>query len=442
MFFWSAYCSERKWGVFRPKSPLFRSAGTDAVHFLFGLLSFFAAVFYFWRTFPVQKYAEVARRYAAPAEDSAFYRSEYVAPREGAVTFPARKKNLIVILMESMESSFADRGSGGLMERNLIPGLTRLADENVSFSGTDRLGGGIDLAGTGWTIAAMTAKFAGLPFNLLGKANQRRLMFLPNAVTLTDILSQNGYRQLMMFGSDKRFAGRDTLLETHGNVEIHDVAWYKESGMLEKDYSVFWGFEDKKLFGFARTELDDLGRDGGPFMLGILTVDTHMPSGYRCDVCPETEDMQLKNAVRCADAQVSAFIGWCAGQPWYKDTVIAVMGDHRFMANETTNPFGDSRYLAPGAENPRRWLDIFVNAEPAGTFSAADAKNRLFSSLDMFPTILAAMGCSIDGNRLGFGVNLFSGERTLCEKYGEDYLNAELMRRNRQYAALERPGKG
>ena len=44
------------------------------------------------------------------------------------------------------------------------------------------------------------------------------------------------------------------------------------------------------------------------------------------------------------------------------------------------------------------------------------------------PTILSAMGYSIEGDRLGLGTNLFSGEKTLLEKYGfkelDNYLTA------------------
>lgn len=47
---------------------------------------------------------------------------------------------------------------------------------------------------------------------------------------------------------------------------------------------------------------------------------------------------------------------------------------------------------------------------------------------DMFPTTLAAMGCQIEGDRLGLGVNLFSDQPTLAEKIGVDSLNEELDR--------------
>ena len=125
---------------------------------------------------------------------SEFYQKEYVYPSSVTIQFPEKKRNCILILLESMESSFADQQSGGLLEENLIPHLTQLAAQNINFSGTDMLGGGIDLDGTGWTIAAMFAKMAGLPFNpiFLPHNPSEITSFFPNVVTLTDILAWNG----------------------------------------------------------------------------------------------------------------------------------------------------------------------------------------------------------------------------------------------------------
>jgi phosphoglycerol transferase len=51
---------------------------------------------------------------------------------------------------------------------------------------------------------------------------------------------------------------------------------------------------------------------------------------------------------------------------------------------------------------------------------------REFTTFDHFPTTLAALGCEIDGDRLGLGTNLFSSEDTLLEKYGYEEFNQEL----------------
>ena len=51
----------------------------------------------------------------------------------------------------------------------------------------------------------------------------------------------------------------------------------------------------------------------------------------------------------------------------------------------------------------------------------------------MFPTTLAALGVEIQGDRLGLGVNLYSKNKTLCEKYGLEKFNNELDSRSLFY---------
>lgn len=60
-------------------------------------------------------------------------------------------------------------------------------------------------------------------------------------------------------------------------------------------------------------------------------------------------------------------------------------------------------------------------------------KTTTISTLDLYPTTLAALGVQIEGNRLGLGTNLYSGEKTLAEKYGLDYLNVELLKDSKLY---------
>ena len=63
----------------------------------------------------------------------------------------------------------------------------------------------------------------------------------------------------------------------------------------------------------------------------------------------------------------------------------------------------------------------------------AKLNNRVFTSLDMYPTILYSIGANISGNRLGLGVNLFSEEQTLAEEYGVKYLDKELLKNSKYY---------
>ena len=48
----------------------------------------------------------------------------------------------------------------------------------------------------------------------------------------------------------------------------------------------------------------------------------------------------------------------------------------------------------------------------------------------MYPTTLAALGVKIEDNKLGLGVNLFSNEKTLIEKYNFNDVNNEFYKKS------------
>ena len=47
--------------------------------------------------------------------------------------------------------------------------------------------------------------------------------------------------------------------------------------------------------------------------------------------------------------------------------------------------------------------------------------------------MLAALGAKIDGDQLGLGVNLFSGKKTLIERFGFKKINQEVKKRSELY---------
>ena len=46
--------------------------------------------------------------------------------------------------------------------------------------------------------------------------------------------------------------------------------------------------------------------------------------------------------------------------------------------------------------------------------------------MDLFPTTLSAMGCTIEGDRLALGTDMYSDTPSLMVELGEDEINDEL----------------
>lgn len=338
------------------------------------------------------------------------------------IEMPEKKRNLIYIWLESMESTFSDTAHGGAMAQDVIPELTALAEENISFTGKQGgVNGGLSMAGATWTMGALFAQTSGLPLKIpvTDSSMSYQTAFFPGVMSLGDILEQSGYRQALLIGSDASFGGRELYFTQHGNYEIWDYNYAVRSGQIPEDYHVWWGYEDEKLFAFAKEHLLELAAGDQPFNLSLLTVDTHFPDGYVCGLCEDEYGQQYSNALRCASRQTAQFVQWIQQQDFYENTTIVISGDHITMQVGYCDD-------VPG-DYSRRVYTTIIN--PAAGLK--DSKTfREYTTFDLFPTTLAALGAKIDGERLGLGVNLFSGEQTLLERDGYAVMNEELKKKS------------
>lgn len=362
----------------------------------------------------------------AVSDESELYQTTYVDPNSVDIKFPEQKQNLIYIYTESMETTFFSTEHGGVFEEDIIPELYNLANDNINFSHNDTIGGGRATYGTTWTAGAMVSQTSGtplkLPVSIDGIPFKSTKKFMPGLATLSNILKDNGYYQALMVGSDSHFGNRYEYYTQHGTDKVYDLATAPEDGIIPEGYKVWWGFEDKYLFEYAKQELPKIASKGEPFAFTMLTVDTHFPDGYTCDLCGDKYEEPYNNVYACSSKQIYEFVEWIKTQEFYKNTTIIISGDHPTM---------DEKYASDNIpeDNERRLYNCIINSR----VEATNNKNREFTNFDMFPTTLAAMGCKIKGDRLGLGTNLFSGKKTLCEEYGFDNLCYEVSRTSEYY---------
>ena len=360
--------------------------------------------------------------------DSGIYKAAYADPDNVKVTFPEEKRNLIYIMLESMETSYLSKELGGAMEENLIPELYDLASENLCFSNTrEKVGGFYTTKGATWTIGSMVAQTAGIPLktptedvNQYGAAGED---FLPGVTTLTNILHEAGYYQTLMVGSDVRFGGRKAYFAQHDMDEICDIYTARTDGIIPVDYFVWWGMEDLYLFEYAKQKISALADRTEPFAFTMLTVDTHHVGGYQCVLCEESKSGEsYDQSISCSSRQVADFVKWIQAQDFYENTTIIIVGDHESMDNGYFERMVDDDYQ-------RLLYNCFINTPTA----PKKVTNRHFAAVDLFPTTLAALGCTIEGDRLGLGTNLFSNVSTLTERMGFENFSNELAKASTYY---------
>ena len=216
----------------------------------------------------------------------------------------------------------------------------------------------------------------------------------------------------------------DKFVGRYDDCKVFDRKTASDEGYTDEsaDYMWKWGIEDRKLFDITKELITDISKKDKPFFVTMYTMDTHtFESGHRCPNCDSSIRNDYLASVDCTSRQTLGFVNWVKQQPFYENTTIILVGDH--LGNKKTTKVDiDDDYV-------RTTYNCFIN--PAKT--AGSTQNRLFSSLDMFPSTLSAIGVDIKGDRLGLGTDLFSKTPTLCEKLGEQEYKDQLEKTSDYY---------
>ena len=341
---------------------------------------------------------------------STFYEENYVEPEKQNFTFPTQKKNLIIILLESFETTFCNTSFFGT---NLLSPLQAIQARGISFQNYT------NGFGTTSTQPAILALFSGVPTTLIPidilHQYGKNLTQLKNTYTLGKILTSNHYHTFFISGINTNFAGQKKFLCDNGFQEK-----YLDSQNIEKMYPQYqraggWGYGDSDVFQIAANELKSMKE---PFVAIINTIDTH--HHYDPKISTDTHLAYKEYDTIYHTAQATAdFLTTLQSYPYYQNTVIVLLGDHLRHGNDFSMP--DERHI----------YNLFLNTD-----INLQERNRTFTQIDLFPTILEAIGVTWNSHRLGLGTSVFSQEQTLQEKFGGAYLERELSKRNDLYNHL------
>lgn len=346
-------------------------------------------------------------------DDSNFIDDNYYAPLPQDVQFD-EKKNIIVVLGESLENYSYEE----FANISYIKNLEQLLVNGKSIKNMQQI------YGTGWTIGAITAWHFGLPLktpsNIASHAYVSKSGFLPNAISIFDILRYHGYELSLVLGSDSRFSGKDILFSGHGNFNIFDKNYYIKQGFdLEKNLGLKeWGFKDSFTFERASEEFDRLKKTGRPFVLFVETVDTHFPKGF----CPKesVKYHDIRDSIEYLDKNLSSFFYKMKEKMDVETDIFIILGDHYIMG----------RHAFIQKVKNRTLYNMIYGKLPDVPNSK---KNSSISALDIAPTLLQCSGARWKNEQFGLGISIFSKERSLLDIYGNDRLNEYLSKTSNKY---------
>lgn len=279
-------------------------------------------------------------------------------------------RNVVVILMES----FAGRYTGALGSTDQItPEFDQLSKEGLLFTRFFSNG-----THTHQGMFASMACFPNLPaFEYLMQTPEGGNQFSG----LPQLLSTRQFQDAYVYNGDFAWDNQQGFFSNQGMT--HFVGRNDYINPVVSDPT--WGVSDQDMFDRSIIELNKLEHDK-PFYALLQTLSNHTPYALP-DVLPVEPvtghgslDLHL-TAMRYSDWALGEFFKQAKQQPWYKDTLFVVLGDHGFGAPEQMTEMDLYRFhvpmllLAPGIQ------------EQFGTHNATVA-----SQVDMVPTIMGRLG--------------------------------------------------
>jgi phosphoglycerol transferase len=304
-----------------------------------------------------------------------------------SITFlkPKKKKNLLLIYVESLEYSLRRSQIHG---SNLLHEIDALPGQNIEKFH--------QAPGTGWSIAGMVSSQCSVPLKpYYGNELNTKSKFLPGLTCLGDVLNQNGYTQYFLVGPEVTFSGMDKFYKGHGyNFALGRDEWRSKG--LDKTLFTGWGegLHDDSLLEQAKIIMENETSKGTPYNITMITTDNHAQDGYPSPRCPnKSSTPSYKETFKCTSGFIADFIRDLDSKKLLGNTLVVIMGDHLFMADTNKAP------LFPG----RRYI----------YFKLLNAKKPLMrdsmTHFDVAPSILEDLGFVNESTvRFGLGLSLFS----------------------------------
>lgn len=288
---------------------------------------------------------------------------------------PALKKNVVLVLMESMSARYLGKFGS---DKSITPVLDHLADESLFFDNAFSTG-----TRTVRGIEAVTLSIPPTP----GQSIVRRPAGT-NLFNIGTVFQQQGYENKFIYGGNAVFDNMGSFFSGNG----FNVVDQRSMTTEEVTFSNAWGVCDEDLFNKVLSEADLSYQQKKPFFNFVLTTSNHRPYTYPENKVDIPSGTGRDGAVKYSDFSIGEFLKNAEKKPWYKDTVFIFISDHNAsVAGGEKIQIEDYRIpiiiYSPGFIKPEKVSD-------------------LVSQIDLAPTLFRLLNFSYQSRF--FGVDAFS----------------------------------
>ncbi|WP_095155557.1 LTA synthase family protein [Pseudomonas sp. Irchel 3E13] len=298
--------------------------------------------------------------------DSAAIRRDFTPPAEN--TLPI--KNVVVILMES----FAGHSVGALgASGNITPYFDKLAEEGLLFDRFFSNG-----THTHQGMFATMACFPNLPgFEYLMQTPEggHKLSGLPALLSARDYDDVYVYNGDFAWDNQSGFFGNQGMTTFIGRNDFVNPVFSDPT----------WGVSDQDMFDRGNQELaNNYGKK--PFYALLQTLSNHTPYALPKDlpVEPVTGHGRLDEhltAMRYSDWALGQFFEKARKEPYFKETLFVIVGDHGFGNNQQVTELDLGRFNVP-----------LLLIAPGIQEKFGKRNHTVGTQIDIVPTVMGRLG--------------------------------------------------
>jgi len=320
---------------------------------------------------PEEPALEITRRLLVTRDDTLLEADAYPVLRrhEPRKRLPRLPRNLVLIIMESFSAQFT--GAVG-NDHGVTPNFDRLAREGLLFDHIFSNG-----SHTHQGMFATGACFPHLPgYSYLMQESEGQHQFSGLPV----LLEPRGFQDLYVYNGHFAWDNQEGFFRNQGMTRF--------VGRDEMENPVFtdptWGVSDQDMFDQALREIGRLDPER-PFFAILQTLSNHTPYALPNPLPVEAVtgfgalDQHL-TAMRYADWALGRFFEEARRQPWYKDTLFVLVGDHGFGTPRQISDIDLLRFHVPL---------LFIAPGIRETFGSIN--HRVGTQVDVVPTAVSLL---------------------------------------------------
>lgn len=315
-------------------------------------------------------------------------------------TLPMKKKNVVVLIVESFGREYIgvlNQTLEGSSYRGYTPYVDSLIAKSITFSHSYCNGRK--------SIDGMPSILSSIPMFV-------EPFFLTPASTnhvsgIASLLAGEGYQTAFFHGAQRGSMGFMAFARSTGFQNYYGREDYDADSRFggDADFDGMWAIWDEPFLQYYATKMSDMKE---PFMTAVFTASSHhpyaIPQKYK-DVYPE-EGIVMHKCIRYTDMAIGRFFQQASRQPWFRNTIFVLTSDHTNLSDHPEYQTDLGGFCSP-----------IIIYEPGVTDQHPEVQQKIAQQIDILPTLMGRL--HYPKPYFGFGIDVLNtpAEQTWAVNY-------------------------